>query len=451
LAVLSALGCAAVELTRTGSATEAAEAALAGAIAAGVVVLALTLPGLTWRGALIGGVFVASGVLSWTLMDRRIWLVTGAGAVLFAVWSYPWVRDLRLLPRLGTFWLGIAYWVFGVVGALAALRLGIAAERLAYCGVAVLAVLAVIAGVRKRGDLTVGIAAAFLLGIAVLLLAGSGNVFDEINPVPPGPWGINMEHRFWGGGPLLYHPNSLALIAVVAAVRIGPDRAFAAWQRAGTVGIAGLIVFLTESRTAFGVALLAGLVHGYAALRGLIAYPDRRRLWTAIALPFVVVALVLVASGGQGFLYKARYGGDDLTSGRTETWSQVFSEWGGASVGDKLLGDTKTARAVVHRDGNDLPTDNSAVGALRRGGVLGVLAFVAGLVLLAWRALPSLRRGEGQGAPWFGILVVSFLPAIAVTDWFLGGVGGTLWIMLVAAEVPVLLAARTLAARAAAR
>jgi hypothetical protein len=432
--LLFALGCAAAELVRTGSALESVEAALAGAVAAGAVVLALSLPGLTTRGALIGGVFAVNGILSWTVMDRRIWISIGAGAVLFAVWSYPWLREVRWLPRLGTFWLGVAYWVLGILAALLALRLQVSLERAAYCGVAVLAILAVIAGARKGGDLTVGIAAAFLVAVAVLLLAGSGNVFDTINPVPDGPWGNNMDRRFWGGGPLLYHPNSLALIAVVAAVRIGPDRIFAAWQRFGVVALAGLIVFLTESRTAFGVALLAGLLHAYAALRGSIAYPDRRRLWSAVATPFVVAALVLVVSGGQGFLYKARYGDDDITSGRTETWSQVFSEWETASAGDKLFGDSATTRAVVKRDGNDLPTDNSAIGALRRGGVLGVLAFLLGLALLCWRALRS-------GSTWLRILVISFLPAIAVTDWFLGGVGGTLWIMLVAAEVPLLVAA----------
>jgi len=36
------------------------------------------------------------------------------------------------------------------------------------------------------------------------------------------------------------------------------------------------------------------------------------------------------------------------------------------------------------------------------------------------------------------ILVLAMIPAIAVTDWLLGGTGGTLWIMLVLAETALL-------------
>ena len=55
--------------------------------------------------------------------------------VVFAVWSRPWLRNLRALPRLGGAWLGLSYWVFGVLGALLVLRPGhltVAALRLAY-------------------------------------------------------------------------------------------------------------------------------------------------------------------------------------------------------------------------------------------------------------------------------------------------------------------------------
>ena len=86
--------------------------------------------------------------------------------------------------------------------------------------------------------MTIGAAAGILVAIAVLLVAGSGNMFDTFNPVPDGPWGKNMAERFWGGDGLLYHPNSLGLIAVIVAVRVGGDPAFAAWQRVGSVAVA---------------------------------------------------------------------------------------------------------------------------------------------------------------------------------------------------------------------
>ena len=452
-----AVGCGVLEFLRPGDGVgEALEAAVAGLIAALALLLAATLPGLTWRGALFGGVFVTAGVLSWSFMDRPlpIWIVLGAGGVVFLVWTWPWFRHLPWLPRIGGFWLGVAYWLLGIVGALVAASASVAIERVAYAGVFGLAVLAAVV-VAGRRDLTVGAAAAFLVAIAVLLVAGSGNVFDTVNPVPDGPWGKNMAERFWGGDGLLYHPNSLGLIAVIVAVRVGADPAFAVWQRVGSVALCGLLIYLTESRTAFLVLLGAAALHAFAALFGVLRYPAVRWKWTAVALPFAVLVLVLAVSGGQGFLYKSRYGGDDITSGRTQTWAQVGREWRDARVGDKLFGDTKTTRAVVERGGNSLPTDNALVGSLRRGGVLGVLAFLLGLYLLVRRAatgiLPErwagLRAfvdrlpGGGGGTrapPWLPILVLAMVPAIAVTDWLLGGTGGTLWIMLVLAETALL-------------
>ena len=456
-AAVLAVGCAVAELLRphTGI-TDALEAGLAGLIAALALLVALTLRGATLRGAVFGGVFVTAGILSWTLMYRPlvIWLVLGAGGVVFLVWSWPWWRHLPALPRLAGFWLGVAYWLLGIVGAVIATNLTVTAQRLAYAGVFGLAVLASVAVLRRvRSDLTTGAAAAFLVAIAVLLVVGSGNAFEVVNPVPAGPWGLNMSERFWGGGALLYHPNSLGLIGVIVAVRVGADKAFAVWQRVSSVLLCALLIYLTESRTAFLVLLVAAALHALAVFVRIVCYPGRRAAWVAVALPFVALAVVFALSGGHGFLYKARYGGDDITSGRTLTWAQVGREWQAAGVGDKLFGNSRTSRAVVERDGNSLPTDNVLVGSLRRGGVLGVAAFLIGLYLLVRRATPGLlpdrwaalveRLPGGGGAqrapPWLPMLVLAMLPAIAVTDWLAGGTGGTLWITLVLAETALLI------------
>src|SRR5262249_6952498 len=154
--------------------------------------------------------------------------------------------------------------------------------------------------------------------------------------------------------------------------------------------------------------------------------------------PFAVLALVLVLSGGQGFLFKSRFGGQDATSGRIDTWKQVATDWRHAGWAEKLFGDARTARAVVTRlnDGEPrngprrkLNTDNAAVGALRRGGVLGELAFLLGLGLLLWHAVR--RRPDGSLPPaWFTIAALSAVPTIATEDWLLGGTNGVIWILL---------------------
>ena len=496
VAVIAVVVCACVEVpveyTQTHSVAEAAKALVAVVLALAVALLATSLLagsplGTTLRGLAFGGFFVGAGILSWSYADRPIvvWSLLIVEGVVFMLWSRPWLRFLRPAARLGSGWLGVSYWLLGIVGAVLVLHPGVAAQRVLYAGVFGLAVLAVVASNRDDAgeprDFTVGVAAAFLFAIAALLVSGAGNLFDVHHVVVAGPWGESepMHRRFWGGHWLLYHPNSLAGIAVAAAIRIGPDRRFAGWQRlAGTV-LAGYVVFITNSRTGFVFLGAAGAVH--AALlwwrrrqpvAGLAEYADRRAL-AAATVPFVVLALVLVASGGQGFLVKQRYGEGGMTSGRLDTWIQVGKDWNHASVAEKIFGDAQTARAVVHRESSgadvQLTTDNAAVGALRRGGVLGVVAFLIGLTLLLRRALrgllpgrvsgvlpgrvrgvlpealrrvvPDVVRGSpGDTAPaWFIVAALAALPTIATSDWVLGGTGGTLWILLVTGEALVLL------------
>jgi hypothetical protein len=457
-----ALAAAVVEFTTSHSVPHAAGALLAGAIAAAIVWFVSTLPGLTLRGLVTGGFFVLAGMVSWTAINHGwlVWPVLAVEGAVFAVWSWPWLRRLRELPRLGTAWLGLAYWILGIVGAVLAMHLKVGVQRVAYAGVFGLAVLAVVASVRpdrkerqgrqgRRGqDLSIGIAAAFLLALAALALSGSGNLFETFHAVPDSPWGANMNRRFWGGPWLLYHPNSMALIGVAAALRIGVDRVFAVWQRIAVTVLAGAVIFATNSRSGFVLLGAAGLVHAYLLWRRpeeTAGLPTYRRTWVAAVTPLAVLALVLVLSGGQGFLFKARYGSGDVTSGRLDTWKQVGVDWVHGSVVEKLFGDTKTSRAVVHRanDGTrpgtkpvDLTTDNAAVGALRRGGVLGEIAFLLGLGLLLWHAWKGPGTNGSRRAPpaWLTVAAVGSIPTIAVADWLLGGTGGTLWILLVAGE-----------------
>jgi hypothetical protein len=129
-----------------------------------------------------------------------------------------------------------------------------------------------------------------------------------------------------------------------------------------------------------------------------------------------------------------------VTSGRTDTWRQVATDWRHAGVVEKALGDARTSRAVVFRADDGAPpgaprlklnTDNAAVGALRRGGVLGVLAFLAGLALLV-------RRAFVGGTPWFTVAALAAVPTIATEDWLLGGTNGGIWLLLLAGEGYVL-------------
>lgn len=447
-----ALGAAVTELAVGDGFGSAIKAFVAGALAALVAVLALTLPGVTWRGLLFGAFFIGSGLAAWVFMDQPlvIWVLIGIQGAVCLFWGWPYLANLKESVKLGATWLGVSYWVFGVIGALLVFDAGVTAQRVAYAGIAGLAVAAAVGLVRRTGvDLSIGVVAAFLFALAAILLSGSGNLFESVHTVPPGPWGESFEYRFWGGEYLLYHPNALAGLAVMVAIRIGPDKTFAAWQRLAVTGVAGLVVFATNSRAGFVLLGVAGVVH--AALLfwrrrqdvpNLPDYRSTRNTLAAIAVPFVVLGLVLVASGGvQGFLGKERYGSGGVTSGRVDTWKFVWEEWQDAGVVDKAFGDTKTARAVVKRPGGEgllLPTDSSAVGSLRRGGVLGVIAFLLGLGLVLWHALAWVIRRGPPAEAWFVLAAIAAVPTIALNDWLLGGTGGTFWVLLLTGEAYLL-------------
>ena len=438
-------------------------AALGATAAVAVAGLALSLRGVTWSGLAVGGFVVLCGLMSWTFTNTRAvtWSVYAVGGLLLVIWTFPWVRDALSLPRLGAAWLGLAYWPLGIISAVLTAHWTVGAQRIAYFGVSAVAALSAVVAVRRSGrDPSVGIVAAFLVAIAALFFVGSGNIFDDIHAVPNTPWGYGFQGRFWGGPGLLYHPNSLALIGALVTFRIAPDRRFTAWQRGAALAVTGLVILLTNSRTAWGFLVCAAIVHLLVLVRrhwwwprrgvvvddGLPDYSTSTRLVAAALLPFVLAGVVFIGMGGVSTLFQSRYHNPvstsasdqdtlDLTSGRTATWSQVLKEFNRDAVVAKLFGNNDDPRGAVTRAntgpvGNrpELTTDNSAVGALRRAGILGCVAFVFGLGLLIWRAL---RR---EAPAWFTIAVVASVATIPWADWLLGGVGGTYWIFLLAAE-----------------
>ena len=424
------------------SAVDGLSAFLAAGFAMGLVGFALSLRGVTVAGFLIGGLFTAAGILSWAYTDTPlvVWALLLAEGLLFLVWTFPWLRNLAGLPRLGAAWLGLAYWLLGTLGAALVWHPTVAVQRLTYAGLFTLAAMAIVVATRRSGyDLSIGITAAFLCALALLFLVGSGNALSAVHLVPHNKWGEHMEYRFWGGPGLLYHPNSIALLTVLVAVRIGAVEKFARWQRYAALAVPTVILPLVNSRTGVGYLGAAALINA------VLVWRRRSPRWlTEALLPIVLVVVIIFASGGWAFLTSKRYGEQaDVTSGRTATWAQVWREFKSDDVAQKVFGDAKYARGYVMRtdtavDPKDRPkltTDNALVGALRRGGILGVLAFLFGLVLLLWHAI---RRGPPR---WFTIAAVGAVATIPTADWLLGNTGGTMWVYLLAGEAFLVLGA----------
>ncbi len=442
---------------------EASRAFVAVLIAVAMIGLALSLRGVTVPGFLLGGFFIGAGILSWTYTDMGwvVWLLLAVEGVVFAVWTVPWLRDLARLPKMGSAWIGLAYWIFGAISAVLVWKVNVAAGRIVYSGLFTLGALAVVNATRKsRRDMSIGVVAAFLVAFGALFIVGSGNALDNVHDVPGNEWGAHQQSRFWGGPHLLYHPNSWAVAAVAIAIRIAADKTFERWQRYAALSAATVVLLLVNSRTGwgyFGAATgLWAVMVAYSRwfkrpFEGMDTFRTARGAWAAAVLPLLLAVAIILGSGGIHFLSQQRYGSGTsetaasaITSGRSSTWSVAWSEFKQDGISQKLLGDAKYVRGYVLRKDSSqnglkqpqLTTDDALVGSSRRGGILGGLAFVIGLLLMIWRSLFGVRRGSGRRrAPvWFTLAASCSFITIATADWLLGGTGGTLWVFLMAGE-----------------
>ena len=123
-----------------------------------------------------------------------------------------------------------------------------------------------------------------------------------------------------------------------------------------------------------------------------------------------------------------------VSSGRTDNWSAMFRDWRHNSVLEEAFGNIDNTRGYLLRQPASvksqpkLTADDAGISELRRGGVLGVLAFLLGFVLLFCRAF---RR---HAPVWWRLSVIGTF-ATATSDQALGGTGATLLLLLTAGEV----------------
>lgn len=441
--------------------------------------LAVSLPGKSPEGLLLGIGMPLAAMMAWTRLDEPIyvWIVTAIIGLVALVLTYPWWREWREVPRLGGFWLAVPVWVLGTVSAVALANWTVAAQRVVYGGFALLVVLLIYQTVRRRGrDITVGMVSGILLCHATLMVTGAQYLFATGDRyTSPSAWGYAQSSRFWGGPWLVYHPNFIGMTAAIVALRIGPDAKFRPWQRLGAVAVALFLLFQVESRNSFLIAGVGAVVYGVVHVwrNGL----PRFRFWTWVAsrgnlrttavafAPALAVCLVFTASGGVGLLFTDRYaagGGADRTdrdpagvtlalSGRSVIWGMIGRDFVSDTAVEKIFGNADNSRGYVlrypgkealagHMPGASdeqlakrlreqpkLTADNGPIGALRRAGVLGVAAFLIGVLLVLWH---TARRRD---IPiWVPTLVIGTLASGLFEDEIAGTTAA--WMVLFAAE-----------------
>jgi len=406
--------------------------AVATLIAVAVAVLALSIRHGSPEGFLLGFGIAFIGMVAWTHPAYLVWAMTGVVGLVAVVWTFPWWRDWRSPLRLGGFWVGAPLWAYGVLGAIGVGAFEVAVERLVYGGYALAVTLLVVQAVRRRGrDVTVGIAAGLLLSLALLLAAGCQYVFETTDRyTATNNYGAGQGDRFWGGPLLVFHPNATAMMALLAAMRLGPEYALARWQRYAALAVAAFSLYLTGSRTAMLVALFASGV--YALLVIWRAGLPRWRFWSWLStrqwrrivgralIPFALTCLVVGITGGSD-LMRPRYSAEEQTeprgvliaprwlntalSGRPDVWSLIFEDFVESTVVEQALGTGDNTRGTIERyppghpeyEGQtQLGADNAFVAALRRSGAVGALTALVGLIVILWH---TTRRHTPIWAP----------------------------------------------------
>ncbi|MFD0557447.1 O-antigen ligase-like membrane protein [Stackebrandtia endophytica] len=424
---------------------------LAAVAAAGMLALAVSLPHRSRRGWFLGVAVPLCGMVAWTYGDNPmvVWALQAVVGVIALAVTHPWWRDAGDAWRWGLCWLVMPTWLAGMVSAALMTEWTVAIQRAVYAGFAAVIVLVV---VKARRDISLSVTAGFLSCLAALTLTGATQLLASQRWTVDNPFGTGMADRFWGGELLGYHPNFIALCAVVVAIRLGADTTLTRLQRGAALAVASGFLILTGSRTSFIVAFTAAV--GFA-----IAYPRtvaraRRAVTLAIAvLPLLLTGATFAVSGGVDLMLKDRYenpeasgGGfiNRLLSGRVDIWEDILTDYASGSATEWLLGDTANARGVYYSitdpEHPEFDTqakhtaDNALVGALYRGGVVGLVGYLVGLFLLLWHCA---RRD----APLWVWLTVAALLVTGVTEDEIAQTAPA-WLMLAAAEIAAVAAVR---------
>lgn len=402
-------------------------AGLAILLGAGVLYLALSVPGKTPEGVFLGLGITLSSMVAWTYPKQVVWAMLAVILLVCVAATYPWWREWSAPLKLATFWLAAPIWAYGAVSALLTGGLSVGVQRVMYGGYALAVTLLVVQAVRRRGrDITIGLTVGMLVGLGLLLIAGCRDVFVTYERfTPANDYGFGQGSRFWGGVLLTFHPNAYAMAILMVVGRLGPDRTIPRWLRIALLPTGAFFLYLAQSRTAYLLALGASLI--YAALYIWRHGLPRWRFWRWLSrhdwrlvvgralIPLAVTVLMVSISGGVDMLAKSRYNPEQeiapvvsdetlplaprwlnsALSGRPDVWWLIFDDFRTDTAAEKALGNADDTRGTILRyqdpsherysTQTKLGADNSLVSALRRGGVLGLLTALAAFLVILWR------------------------------------------------------------------
>jgi hypothetical protein len=228
----------------------------------------------------------------------------------------------------------------------------------------------------------------------------------------------------------------VGLVAVAVSGRIGPDRAFARWQRAASLIVAVALLLMAGSATGYAAALVAGAAYAMFAARREIGVRGSFRLaWRADGSRRAIVAGAMPVVALAGVAALAMWAG-----GLRSDWPALRGRPGLAGVPGIANLPHVGASSAAGRDPlvGSWPVAAPGAGPKSSGGLLGlVLGPGVGLGLLAGIALligvvRVFWRVTGPGLPlWVPVVGLGSLVSVVAA----GTAGSPAWLLVACAEL----------------
>lgn len=263
---------------------------------------------------------------------------------------------------------------------------------------------------------------------------GAGIVMSLVFVIWLPSYGVNRDVTAGAWQGAFAQKNNLGQVMVLGIL------VFAFWQISRRswvrwLAISASVTMLLLSRSATGVVvciitLLAIPLYKLVRARITLVIP------LGIGLCVFVFGLVLVASANSGELLRLLHRGRDLT-GRTELWTAVLYSiskrpwlgYGFSAFWEGMKGESETVLEAV--GWSAWYSHDGFLDVLVQVGIVGLVLWVGGYLILWWRAIAFAARSTGPAALWLCTYLL-FMMIYNVTEGSILSQNGIYWVLYIA-------------------
>jgi exopolysaccharide production protein ExoQ len=299
----------------------------------------------------------------------------------------------------------------------------------------------------RRGGALVGttlvgvyLATRFDLAVLVRLLAGTLGVAALLSLALSLGWpslGLTSAGAYAGAWRGVFENKNVLgramTLAVMAFVLLQTDPSVRRWVALAGAGLAGLLVWLSASKTALVATIVLLLLLRF--FRTLRRSAGAATVAAIVFLLLTGVPAVWIASEADTVL--GAMGRDATLTGRTVLWTFVIESirqrpWLGYGFSAFWTSSNDASRAIIDAIHWQSPhAHNGFLDLTLQLGAIGLAVFLVGYVIAVLRAIKAIRSAEGVCALW-PIVFLTFLFLYNMTESTIVRQGSIFWVLYVA-------------------